>query len=307
MTDENAPSQPTTPSPRGLPYALGAYTLWGFLPLYLVLLNAIDPFAVVGWRTLWTIPVCLIALSLAGRMGDLKAALTNRRVMLTLVVSSVFISVNWVVYIVAVQRGAFFAASLGYYINPLVNVLLGTIFLKEKLGRLQWLAVAVAAIGVAILAAKAVDTLYISLTLALSFASYGLLRKRVAVGSLPGLTVEVLILAVPAIFAIALAPEARNGVRGEIGTNALLFGAGLWTAIPLLLFATAARRMAYSTLGFVQFLAPTLVFILGLTVLKEPLDPVKLVCFLIIWTAIAIFCLDLLLRTRAKRRPPPPA
>lgn len=307
MTDENAPSQPTTPSPRGLPYALGAYTLWGFLPLYLVLLNAIDPFAVVGWRTLWTIPVCLIALSLAGRMGDLKAALANRRVMLTLVVSSVFISVNWVVYIVAVQRGAFFAASLGYYINPLVNVLLGTIFLKEKLGRLQWLAVAVAAIGVAILAAKAVDTLYISLTLALSFASYGLLRKRVAVGSLPGLTVEVLILAVPAIFAIALAPEARNGVSGEIGTNALLFGAGLWTAIPLLLFATAARRMAYSTLGFVQFLAPTLVFILGLTVLKEPLDPVKLVCFLIIWTAIAIFCLDLLLRTRAKRRPPPPA
>lgn len=307
MTDENAPPQPTTPSPSGLPYALGAYTLWGFLPLYLVLLNAIDPFAVVGWRTLWTIPVCLIALSLAGRMGELKTALANRRVMLTLVVSSVFISVNWVVYIVAVQRGAFFAASLGYYINPLVNVLLGTIFLKEKLGRLQWLAVAVAAIGVAILAAKAVDTLYISLTLALSFASYGLLRKRVAVGSLPGLTVEVLILAVPAIFAIALAPEARNGVRGEIGTNALLFGAGLWTAIPLLLFATAARRMAYSTLGFVQFLAPTLVFILGLTVLNEPLDPVKLVCFLIIWTAIAIFCLDLLLRSRARRRPPPPA
>ena len=307
MTDENAPPQPTTPSPSGLPYALGAYTLWGFLPLYLVLLNAIDPFAVVGWRTLWTIPVCLIALSLAGRMGELKTALANRRVMLTLVVSSVFISVNWVVYIVAVQRGAFFAASLGYYINPLVNVLLGTIFLKEKLGRLQWLAVAVAAIGVAILAAKAVDTLYISLTLALSFASYGLLRKRVAVGSLPGLTVEVLILAVPAIFAIALAPEARNGVRGEIGTNALLFGAGLWTAFPLLLFATAARRMAYSTLGFVQFLAPTLVFILGLTVLNEPLDPVKLVCFLIIWTAIAIFCLDLLLRSRARRRPPPPA
>lgn len=307
MTDENAPPQPTNPSPSGLPYALGAYTLWGFLPLYLVLLNAIDPFAVVGWRTLWTIPVCLIALSLAGRMGELKTALANRRVMLTLVVSSVFISVNWVVYIVAVQRGAFFAASLGYYINPLVNVLLGTIFLKEKLSRLQWLAVAVAAIGVAILAAKAVDTLYISLTLALSFASYGLLRKRVAVGSLPGLTVEVLILAVPAISAIALAPEVRNGVSEEIGTNALLFGAGLWTAIPLLLFATAARRMPYSTLGFVQFLAPTLVFILGLTVLKEPLDPVKLICFLIIWTAIAIFCLDLLLRTRAKRRPPPPA
>lgn len=296
----------TSPSPKGLPYALGAYTLWGFLPLYLILLNTIDPFAVVGWRTLWTIPICLLVLALAGRMNELRSALSDRKVMMTLIVSSLFISVNWVVYIVAVQRGAFFAASLGYYINPLVNVVLGTIFLKERLGRLQWLAVAVAAVGVAILAGEAVDTLYISLTLALSFATYGLLRKRVAVGSLPGLTVEVLILAVPAMIAIALAPATRNGLSGDIDTNALLFGAGVWTAIPLLLFATAARRMAYSTLGFIQFLAPTLVFILGLTVLKEPLDPVKLVCFLIIWTAIAIFCLDLLLRARARRKLPPP-
>ena len=277
------------------------------MPLFFRLLHHIDAIEIVTQRILWSLLLILPILAWRGTLPVFRATFGNPRLVVALAGSALMIAINWLTYVWAVNDNHVVAASLGYYINPLVNVLLGTIFLKEKLGRLQWLAVAVAAIGVAILAAKAVDTLYISLTLALSFASYGLLRKRVAVGSLPGLTVEVLILAVPAIIAIALAPEARNGVSGEIGTNALLFGAGLWTAFPLLLFATAARRMAYSTLGFVQFLAPTLVFILGLTVLKEPLDPVKLVCFLIIWTAIAIFCLDLLLRTRAKRRPPPPA
>jgi chloramphenicol-sensitive protein RarD len=297
----NAPSSPAPKS--GLPFALGAYSLWGVLPLYLVLLNAVNPFALVGWRTLWTIPVCAIAIAARGQIAEVKAALSNPRVFGVLVISSALISINWVVYIVAVQRGAFYAASLGYYINPLVNVLLGTIFLKERLSRLQWIAVGVAAIGVAILAFEAVDTLYISLTLALSFAAYGLLRKRVPVGSLPGLTIEVLVLAIPAVIAIALAPKESSGLNGDFGLNALLFGAGLWTAIPLLLFATAARRMEYSTLGFVQFMAPTIVFILGLTVLGEPLDPVRLVCFLFIWAAIAIFCVDLLMRARARRRP----
>ncbi|ARU16298.1 EamA family transporter RarD [Croceicoccus marinus] len=299
----NAPSSPAPKS--GLPFALGAYSLWGVLPLYLVLLNAVNPFALVGWRTLWTIPVCAIAVAARGQIAEVKAALSNPRVFGVLVISSALISINWVVYIVAVQRGAFYAASLGYYINPLVNVLLGTIFLKERLSRLQWIAVGVAAIGVAILAFEAVDTLYISLTLALSFAAYGLLRKRVPVGSLPGLSIEVLVLAIPAVIAIALAPQASSGLNADFGLNALLFGAGLWTAIPLLLFATAARRMEYSTLGFVQFMAPTIVFILGLTVLGEPLDPVRLVCFLFIWAAIAIFCVDLLMRARARRRPAP--
>lgn len=299
----NAPSSPTPKS--GLPFALGAYSLWGVLPLYLVLLNAVNPFALVGWRTLWTIPVCAIAVAARGQIAEVKAALSNPRVFGVLVISSALISINWVVYIIAVQRGAFYAASLGYYINPLVNVLLGTIFLKERLSRLQWIAVGVAAIGVAILAFEAVDTLYISLTLALSFAAYGLLRKRVPVGSLPGLTIEVLVLAIPAVIAIALAPKASSGLNADFSLNALLFGAGLWTAIPLLLFATAARRMEYSTLGFVQFMAPTIVFILGLTVLGEPLDPVRLICFLFIWAAIAIFCVDLLMRARARRRPAP--
>lgn len=292
---------------RGMPFALGAYTLWGFLPLYLVLLNDVNPFALVGWRTIWTIPVCAIAIVLRGQINEVKAAFTNPRTLGVLAISSVLISANWIVYVVAVQRGAFFAASLGYYINPLVNVLLGTVFLKERLSRLQWVAVAVAGIGVAILAAKSLDTLYISLLLAMTFAAYGLLRKRVPVGSLPGLTVEVLLLTMPAIVAIAMAPETSNGTGGDLGSHALLVGAGLWTAIPLLLFATAARRMEYSTLGFVQFLAPTIVFVLGLTVLGEELDRVRLVCFLFIWAAIGIFCADLLLRTRAKRRIAPPA
>lgn len=306
-TRPSTPSATQTATGSGLPFAFGAYTMWGFLPLYLVLLNAVNPFALVGWRTIWTIPVCAVAIALRGQIAEVKAALTDRRVLGVLVMSSLLISLNWITYIVAVQRGEFYAASLGYYINPLANVLLGTVFLKERLSRMQWLAVGIAGIGVAILAFEALDTLYISVMLALTFAIYGLLRKRAAVGALPGLTIEVLVLAIPAIAVIALVPHATSGLESDLAGHALLIGAGLWTAIPLLLFATAARRMDYSALGFVQFLAPTIVFLLGLTVLGEPLDPVRLVCFVFIWVAIAVFSADLLIKHRAKRRPIPPA
>ncbi|GGD68643.1 EamA family transporter RarD [Croceicoccus mobilis] len=301
-------SATNSPQPQqggGLPFAIGAYTLWGFIPLYLVLLNAVPPFALVGWRILWTIPICALIIVLRGQWPDVKAALLHRRTLGWLVISGVLITVNWVTYIIAVQRGAFYAASLGYYINPLVNVLLGTVFLHERLSRFQWLAVGVAAIGIAILAFEAGDTLYISLILAFSFAFYGLVRKRVPVGALPGLTIEALVLAVPAAITIGLTTTGESGLSGDWHIQALLFGAGIWTAIPLLLFATAARRMSYSRLGFVQFLAPTIVFILGLTVLDEPLDMLRLVSFIFIWVAIAIFCADLLHRNRVKKRPVP--
>ncbi len=291
---------------RGLPYALGAYTLWGLLPLYLVWLNPVDPFRLVAWRVLWTIPICFAALALFRNFAKLKAAFSNRRAIGLLLLSALLITVNWVAYIIAVQAGQFYAASLGYYINPLVNVLLGTLFLGEKLSKLQWLAVAVASMGIGILVFEAADTLYISLTLAFSFGLYGLVRKEVKVDALPGLTVEVLLVAPLALVALAVVPEGAEDFGTSVSMSLLLMGAGVMTGVPLLLFATAARRMTYSALGFVQFLAPTMVFLSGLLIFGQELVTAQAICFALIWTAVALFCADIVMKGRRRRLPPDP-
>ncbi|TCJ38967.1 EamA family transporter RarD [Parafrankia sp. BMG5.11] len=290
---------PATPS--GLPAALGAYLTWGILPLYLILVSAVPAVEFVAWRIVWTLPLCLLIAGLRHQLPEILTALRDPRIMLTLTASAALIGVNWLVYIWAIQTGEVYAASLGYYINPLINVLLGTLLLGERLSARGWTAVGVAAAGIALLLGGALTTLWISLTLALSFGSYGLLRKRVPVGALPGLTIESLILLAPAIGVAAW--YAASPVGSSFGHDSqlslLIMLGGALTAIPLWLFAVAARRMAYSTLGFVQFLAPTIVFILGLTVFHKPLLPVQLAAFVTIWIAIAIFVWDL----RANRTP----
>ncbi len=287
--------------PSGLPAALGAYLIWGLLPLYLVLVASVPPFEFVAWRIVWTLPLCLLIVAFRRQSGEVIAALRNRQVLLLLCASAMLIALNWFVYVWAIQNGHIFAASLGYYINPILNVLLGTVLLNEKLSRWQWGAVALATIGVAILSAGALTTLWISLTLAGSFGTYGLLRKRVAVGSLPGLTVESALLIPLAAAIIAYYGQSPQGsaflVSARLSASIVL--GGVVTAVPLLLFAVAARRMPYSTLGFIQFIAPTIVFLLGLFYFKEDLKPVQLACFVIIWIALAIFVVDLWKRTRA--------
>jgi len=286
--------------PSGLPAALGAYLIWGFLPLYLILVQSVPPIEFVGWRIIWTLPFCLLIVLFRKQIPELKAALFNRRAMLILLASSILIATNWFVYVWAVQTGEIFAASLGYYINPLVNVLLGTMLLGEKLSRRQWIAVALAGAGVAVLLAGALTTLWISLTLALSFGTYGLLRKQVAVGSLPGLTIESALL-LPLSAGIAMWYAAGSGGSSfgqDIYLSLAIVLGGVLTAVPLLMFAVAAKRMDYSTLGFIQFLAPSIVFILGLTVFDRPLLPAQLASFAFIWTAIAIFVWDLVQRGR---------
>ena len=286
--------------PSGLPAALAAYTIWGFLPLYLILVQSVPPVEFVGWRIIWTLPICMVIVLFRKQLPDLKAALANRRALLVLTASAALIAVNWFVYVWAIQTGEVYAASLGYYINPLVNVLLGTLLLGERLSRRQWVAVGLAGIGVAVLIAGALTTLWISLTLALSFGTYGLLRKQVAVGSLPGLTIESAIL-LPLSAGIAWW-YAMTSAGSSFGQDSFLSFAiilgGVLTAVPLLLFAVAARRMDYSTLGFTQFLAPSIVFILGLTVFERPLLPAQLASFAFIWTAIGIFVWDLLSKRR---------
>ena len=286
--------------PNGMPYALAAYTLWGLLPLYLRLVHDVPPLEFVGWRTLFSIPVCAVII-LATRQGPaLVSVLIQPRRLGTLAASALLIGANWTVYVLIIQSGHIFAASLGYYINPLMNVLVGTLFLGERLTRAQWLAVGLAALGVGILAMGATQTLGWSLALAATFAAYGLVRKKAAVAALPGLTVETLLLAIPAVGMIAFG-HAPDGIAlgRSTGHDALIACAGIATAIPLLLFATAAQRMDYSLLGFVQFIAPTLVFLQGLLLFHEPLQPVQLASFVLIWIALGVFSWDLWRRRKA--------
>ena len=290
----------TEPLTNGMPYALGSYVLWGLFPLYFHAVRAVPPLELVGWRILLTIPVCLIIVSLRREFGMVWLALRNRGAVMALAASALLIGTNWLIYVSAIQQGHVFATSLGYYINPLMNVLAGTVFLRERLSRPQWIAVALAAVGVFLLAWGAREMLWISMALAITFSSYGLVRKLAPVEALPGLTIETLILTVPGLALVLWQASTPAGSSfGHSWDQSLLLSlAGLVTGIPLLLFAVAARKLPYSTLGFIQFLAPTIIFILGLTVFDEPLNMVQLICFGFIWAAIAVFSVDLLKNRR---------
>ena len=282
----------------GLPYAFGAYLLWGFFPIYFMFLKGIAAGEILAHRSIWSVPVVMVILLLRGQWQEFRSAWSSPRALGTMLLSAIFIAINWLFYVAAIVEGHVLATSIGYYLNPLVNVLLGRIFLKERLTRLQAVAVAVAMIGVAILMFEAIDTLWISLILAFSFGSYGLVRKMAPLGSVPGLAVEVTILAPIALTAAVVFAQGRAEAL-PMQSEALLAISGFLTVIPLLLFATAARKMSYTALGFVQYLAPSIVFLLGVFLFHEPLDWAKLACFGLIWTAIAIFSWDALRRMRA--------
>ncbi len=299
----NCESDASEDAKDGLRYALGAYIIWGFVPLYFKLLSSVPPVEVLAQRIIWSLPICLVILMFRGQLKAYGAALRNWPTLRILLASGVLIAINWLVYIFAVFNDHVLAASLGYYLNPLLNVVLGMVFLGERLSRLQALAVGIAALGVAILLAGALDTLWISLTLAVSFGTYGLLRKIAPVGSLPGLAIETTVLMPVSLAAAGYYLWSRDGIGfgADLSDSLLLMGAGFVTAVPLLLFATAARRMSYSALGFVQYLAPSIVFLLGLFVFKEPLNPAQLACFLLIWSSIALFSYDMWRKMRAER------
>ena len=299
--DPRPDPRPAAATTRGLPFALGAYLIWGLLPLYLRLVHDVPPIEFVALRILFTLPFCLAVVLVSGSGGELRAALRNRGVLARLMLSAALICVNWLVYIFAVHSGHVLAASLGYYLNPLANVLAGTLFLGERLSRRQWAAVALAAAGVSALALAssdggARDTLWISLILALTFSAYGLVRKLTPVAALPGLTIETMILLVPAALVAAWFGAGAHGSSfGQaLGPSLLVAASGIATGLPLLLFAIAARRMEYSALGMVQFCAPTIMFLLGIFVFHESMKPAQLVSFGLIWAAIALFVWDLL-------------
>ncbi|MEO6387008.1 MAG: EamA family transporter RarD [Croceibacterium sp.] len=294
---------PTSPQKSGLPFALGAHAVWGSMPLYLQLVHQVPALEYVAWRIIFTLPLCLAALAWQGSWGELRAILRNPRTVLTLLASAALIGINWFLYVWAIASGHVYAASLGYYILPLAMMLLGMVVLGETLTRRQWGAVALAGIGVTALAIGALTTLWVSLSMAVTFGLYGLLRKTVAAGPLTGLTVESLLLLLPAAGVAvwyAASPQGSSFGRDAVETAAIV-GGGPMTAVPLIWFAIAARRMPYTVIGFLQFASPTVVFLMGLFVFGEDLRPAQLACFVMIWAAAGLFTWDMV---RGNGKPP---
>lgn len=293
---------------NGLALAFTTYLIWGLLPLYLMFIRQVPPFEFVGWRIVFTLPLCLLLVLVLRQGRALRAALAWP-VLRLLILSAVLIGINWMIYIMAVQTGHVLATSIGYYMNPLVNVLAGTLLLGERLSQRQWLAVGLAAIGVSFLAWDARETLWISLTLALSFGAYGVVRKLAPVESLPGLTVETMVLLIPALGIVGWFAQGPGGSAfgADPSASLLIAASGPITAVPLLMFAMAARRMDYATLGMVQFFSPTIVFFLGLFVFHEPLNAGQLACFVLIWIAIGVFMWDLWVQRRLRLAEQAPA
>jgi chloramphenicol-sensitive protein RarD len=277
----------------GLAFGIGAYGLWGLLPIYFKWLQAVPSVAIVAHRIVWSMLVLGALLLLMRGAGQVRAALASRRTFGLLLATAVLIAINWLVYVYAVNSGHILAGSLGYYLNPLANILLGYFVLKEPLARLQWIAVGVAAAGVAVLAAGALSHLWISLTLCVSFALYGLLRKIAHVEATAGLAIETGLLLPLAILWLWWATAAGSPVWGSTQREFLLLvGTGVASTIPLLFFTAAARRLRYSTLGILQFLAPSLQFLVAVFLYSEPLTTAHLIAFSAIWTAAALYLIS---------------
>lgn len=287
----------------GLIYGLGAYLVWGLLPAFFKLLLAVSPGEIVAQRILWSLLFIAGLIAFNKSMPALRRALANPRVIGFLAISAALIAINWLVYVWAVINGHVLAASLGYFLNPLINVALGVIFLKERLGRLQMGSVLLAAIGVAVLALGASEGLWISLGLAFSFGFYGLVRKVAPVEALEGLAIETLILAPFALGWLIWLGQGDGLVFGEdIGLSLLLAFGGVLTAVPLLMFAAAARRMPYAELGLLQYVAPTLQFLLAVVAYGEPMTSAHIVCFAFIWTGLALYAAGNIAELRRGKR-----
>lgn len=296
----NIGSSPEKLDRGGLAAAMGAYIIWGFLPVFFKQVATVPAPEIIVHRVLWAVPFLLIIMAARKQLAEYWAALSTWATLRWMLVSSALISVNWLIYVYAVNSGQILAASLGYFLNPLLNILLGTLFLGERLNRTQWVAVAIAAAGVAVLATGALGTLWISVSLAASFGFYGLVRKLAPVGSVPGLGVETSLLLPLAIGgAFWFAQDPAPGWGSDDYTSFILAAGGAVTAIPLLLFATAARRMPYSVLGFIQYIGPTIQFLIGVFLYGEALSGTRLICFVLIWAALAIFSWDGIRRMRS--------
>lgn len=289
---------------RGLLWAVAAYGWWGLGPVYFKAVAHVAPLEILAHRVIWSLLFLALLLSIRRRWGAFRKAVLHRPTLLILTITSLTISANWFVYIWAVTNGQIVQASLGYFINPLVSVLLGFIFLKEQLYPMEWLAVVLAAAGVLWLTLAAGVFPWISLFLAISFGIYGLLRKVAKVESIEGLAIETVIVLPLALGYLLMLRTHQTISFGTVSwsTDLLLAAAGIVTATPLVWFAIAVRRLRLATIGILQYLAPTIQFILAVLVYHEPFDRDRLVAFILIWSALAIYSGTMLKRNLASRR-----
>ncbi len=289
---------------KGMLYGIGAYTLWGFFPIYWKWLHGVSATQLIGHRIGWSFLMLMAVIFATGQWKDFRSTF-NARTFGIYLLASILIGVNWLMYVWAVNEGFIVETSLGYFINPLLSMLLGMLFLRERLRLTQWVPVVLAAIGVVYLTFVYGRLPWIALVLAFSFGFYGLVKKLAPLGSLYGLTLETGMLFVPAL--VYLVFEEFNGTaafmhRGTV-SDMLMIGAGLVTTIPLLMFASAAKEIPLTMIGVLQYIAPTIQFLLGVFLYKEEFDRAHFIGFAIVWVALIIFWVESYLTHRAPAEP----
>jgi chloramphenicol-sensitive protein RarD len=289
---------------RGYLYGLGAYALWGFFPLYFKLLRPAGPVEILAHRIIWSVAFVALLLAVVRNWGFLRALLRRPRALGGVGVAAALIGVNWWTYIFGVNTDRVVETALGYFINPLVSVLLGVAVLRERLRRAQWLAVAIGGVAVAVLTVDYGRLPYIALTLAFTFGGYGLVKKQLGLPAAEGLFVESAVLAVPALAYLGWLTARSGSTFGQVSAShtALLVLSGVATAVPLLLFAGAANRLPLSALGILQYTAPILQLACGVLIFHEPMPQARLAGFALVWLALIVFTVDGLRDARDRRR-----
>lgn len=301
-----APPAPAGGSTRGAFYALGAYLLWGVLPIYFLQLRPTGPFEVVAWRIILALAFCLLLLTVTRTWGPFLAIVRQPRLMALTALAGVLIYVNWQTYLIGALTDRVIETSLGYFINPIVTVLLGVLVLRERLRVLPWIAVGIAVVAVVVIVVGYGGFPWIALTLAFSFGFYGLVKKQIgpSVDAVSGLTLESLWLLPVAVIQLAVVAATSSITLGTAGVlhTVLLLSAGAVTAVPLLLFASGARRVPLTVIGLLQFVAPIIQFIIGVWVLHEPMTLERWIGFALVWAALSILSIDSIVASRRHRR-----
>ncbi len=282
-------------TPQGLIYAMTAYLLWGFLPLYMKLVAHIPAIEVVAHRVIWSVPVAGLVLIVLRRTSDLVAALRNPRTMMMGCITAALITVNWGVYVWSIANDRALDAALGYYINPLFSIALAALLLGERLTRLQWVAVALAAGAVIVLWIDAGALPWPALALTVSWGFYAFFKKSLPIGPNQGFLLEVIILTVPAVGYLAWQTTQGQGHFGQsAGDTMLLLGCGVVTAVPLLFYANGAKLLRLSTIGIMQYVAPTMIFLMAVFVFHEPFGKARMIAFPMIWAALVVYSIPMI-------------
>ncbi|CUH51040.1 EamA family transporter RarD [Shimia marina] len=290
-------------TPKGLAFAMTAYLLWGFLPLYMKAVSHMPALEVVAHRVIWSVPVAGVVLMYLGRTGDLFAAVRSPRTLLMGCLTAALITVNWGVYVWSIATDRALDAALGYYINPLFSIALAAVLLGEKLSRLQWVAVGLAAAAVGVLWIDAGALPWPALTLTISWGFYAFFKKSLPVGPNQGFLLEVLILTIPATgFLIWQAVNGGSHFGSEVSDTLLLLGCGIVTAVPLLFYANGAKLMRLSTIGIMQYIAPTLIFLMAVLVFDEPFGKARMIAFPMIWSALIVYSIPMIQDVRNARK-----